>query len=224
MTDKKTKTDIPVVSPLLDVHGNPSLVAADQIIESAWGNSVVGRVVTRYPNKAALDAASASNGALAVTTDYATVWIRDAGSWKPSPAGRVISFYLKGSPGQTVPRLANTVTAWTEGDDPFGVVSGNVFTVPSGWGGRWMFEWAVKFPGPSAGARRVWCDIGSHRLGEQQVMTADSDADVFMSGSGSAVLAGGTPVNLVVYHSAAAALVINDTVDQYFQGYYVGPY
>lgn len=45
-----------------DAYGNPGLVATDELIESAWGNAVISRVVRTYPSVAAWQAANPAPG------------------------------------------------------------------------------------------------------------------------------------------------------------------
>lgn len=85
--------EVPIALASTDASGNPSLVAAGELIESAWGNAVAGRVVKRFANIAARDAAypaaTAGIGALCVTTDTITLWVSNGTSWIVAAPGLV---------------------------------------------------------------------------------------------------------------------------------------
>jgi len=157
MTKKATPEQTDAPSLLLDGYGNPGLVAAGQLIESAWGNAIVGRTVMRFPDKAALDTVAPSNGALAVTVNEGVVWFGAGGTWHPTAIGGRISFRLiGGAPGQSMAPGGFATCSWhTEASDPYNVVGPpGTFTCPAGWAGRWTFVWSVEWPdGGQAGTR-----------------------------------------------------------------------
>ncbi len=220
---KKT-TDTPVVSPLLDVHGNPTPVAPGQLIESAWGNSVATRVVTRYPSPTELFAASASDGTLAVTTDRNVVWIHMGGGWRPTAMGNTIAFRLDGGPpGQALPASVMTVAHWATEDDVLGLVSGGTFTVPPFWAGRYGFNWSVDFAaGGGASTRFAFLQAGVHRFGETNVV-AEEGGNRF-AGAADMFLPEGAQVNVVIYHTDTVnPLTVNATTNTHFIGHYMGP-
>lgn len=95
----------------MDAHGNPGLVAAGELIESAWGNAVVGRVVQRFPNITALNAWAPGNGAIAGTVTPPTVWIRQGGTWIPD-GGMVPSAKLGRNANQAIPNATLTAVTW----------------------------------------------------------------------------------------------------------------
>lgn len=226
MTKKQAEQqDAP--SLLLDAHGNPNLVAPGELIESAWGNSVVGRVVPRFPNKTALDTYSATVGTLAVTTDLNVVWMRAAGVWRPTAMGNRISFrVIGGGAGQSIPAATLTTVTWTTvASDPFGVLSGGgIFICPTGWDGRWRFDWAVEW-GIHSGSRTSYLSVPpSARYGEATAYTPVAVGPNRMSGSASLMMTAGQSSNIVMYHDGAAAVTCNPGVNQHFQGHYVGPF
>lgn len=66
----------PGLRAAVDVHGNPSGVAAGELIESAWGNSVKDRVVQKYATDDALRASTPPMGQMAVSTEgYASLFM-----------------------------------------------------------------------------------------------------------------------------------------------------
>lgn len=217
----------PEPTPLLDASGNPGTVVANEIIESAWGNSVAGRVVNRFPNKLEMDAWSPPLGALAVTLDDNFVWFRTAAGWVATAVGNYVNFrVVGGGAGQSVPASALTAATWTtELVDPFNVVSAGVFTVPQNVPGRYTFEWAVEFGiGGSNGARLVYVDVGG---GNRLSQTGEDahEGGTRMSGSGSAILPAGAPVKVIVYHTdGSGPLAVNASTNTYFHGFYNGPF
>lgn len=64
----------------VDASGNPANVAANELVESAWGNAVVARVVRTFANKAAMDAAAAGYN-LAITQSDGALWRRLPAGW-----------------------------------------------------------------------------------------------------------------------------------------------
>lgn len=219
-------TTNPRPSPLLDASGNPSLVSAGELIESAWGNSVAGRVVLRFPNNAAMGAVSPANGTLAVTTDRNVVWYRDGGFWKPTGLGNRIAFRLTGgATGQAMSPNVDVTALWTtEESDPFNLVSAGIFTVPSDWAGRWTFEWSVNWPS-GGGARRAYLSAGGGHFGKTSTETVTGTFPIDMAGSASTLLPGGSQVSVQMYHTHSAAIAAcNGSANHYFQGYYSGPY
>jgi hypothetical protein len=209
----------------LDASGNPGLVAAGELIESAWGNAVVTRVINRYPNQTALIATAPPSGTLAVTTDLGVVWIRDAGSWKPTALGNRVTFRaVGGGAGQNVPVDTLVQCTWaSEVSDPFNVLSTGTFTAP--WGGRWGFEWATEFAAGSAGTRQTHLSLPSSvRLG-QDTRDAASGEVVGVTGAASALLTLGQTAAVVVYRTlGGGSQIVNPSTNQYFHGYYMGPY
>lgn len=222
-----TKTKAPSPTPLADAYGNPGTVVSGALIESAWGNGVVNRIVNRFPNKAALDTWAPAFGVLAITTDNNVVWMRDGATWKATSVGNVPRFRLTGNPpGQSVLPSALTTLTWVEAMDDSFVVSGGVLTVPPGFAGRWMFEWSVNFPAPSSGVRQVFCSgPGATRFGLMTITTTDPAPAVDMSGATTIVLAAGDTVSVVAFHTHTGGLLVNSSAsNQYFQGHYMGPY
>ena len=85
-----------------DAAGNPSVIAAGELIEAAWGNANVNHVVKSFASAAQRDSlwTSPPNGAMCVTTDSNTLWQRIAGAWSPRGAGKLLaSAGLLGSGG-----------------------------------------------------------------------------------------------------------------------------
>lgn len=208
----------------LDANGNPGLVAPDELIESAWGNSVATRVVAKYPNRNAIFATSPTAGQLAVALDQNVVWVGTGTAWRPTSMGST-SHFLVSTPGQPIPNGVLTAATWpTRLDDAFVAVNAvGTFNVPSGWGGRWQFDWSVDFPdGSQAGSRMVFLgDNQNRRWGQSTGLAAEGGTR--LSGSASVVLPEGGNALVVMYHNdPAGTLTCNATGQQRFQGYYVG--
>jgi hypothetical protein len=98
------------VTPLAatDADGNPSPVAAGELIEASWGNAVVDHVVKRFADETALATWAAPNGALAVTTDTGTIWQRFGGAWTRNVAG-MIGYVQAPSTDQSISAASLTI-------------------------------------------------------------------------------------------------------------------
>lgn len=222
----KAKADPPPTpSLLLDAYGNPGLVAPGQLIESSWGNSLVERAVLRFPTIAAMQAASAGDGQMAIALNEAVIFIRLSGTWKPTAIANRIAFRLVGgAPGQSMGTGVLTTAQFAAATDPFGVVAAGIFTVPAGWAGRWMFEYAVQFAvGGMNGLRQAFVSTSPARLAE--ISDVGQEAGTRLSGAGSVVLGVGQTAQVTMYHSDSSSQLSNNaSANNYFQGYYVGPY
>jgi hypothetical protein len=98
--DRLLAPDLPALA-VVDPDGNPGHVTAGELIESAWGNAVVDRVVKRYANKAAIDAVvSPANGTIALAVDTGWLWLRKAGVWQPPPGHLIYSNDVLGTAAQ----------------------------------------------------------------------------------------------------------------------------
>lgn len=227
---KQPEQQVDTPGTLMDAYGNPGLVSAGELITSAWGNSVAGRVVLRFPNTAALLASSAPSGTLAVSLDNNVVWVIDANGWHTTTLGTRINFRVTGGgTGQSIPSSTVTNCTWAFETDPYNVVTAGVFTVPTNWQGRYQFEWAVRFNGPASGSssiRQVWLSTsgGALIMGHTLHETTGATLPVYISGAASTVAVAGQQFVLQVQHDKATAVIVNPTADEYFQGYYAGPY
>ena len=73
----------PGLMAAVDGAGNPGAVAAGELIESAWGNSVKDRVVRKYSGDAQLSADAAPNGTHGWSPDNGGwTFVRRANSWR----------------------------------------------------------------------------------------------------------------------------------------------
>lgn len=120
-----------------DAYGNPSNVAPDELIESAWGNSVAARVLRTFPNKTALLTWAAPNGARAITTDKNWVWQRIAGAWVVIGGARI--GFGAVNPGQAWAVGQTQSMTWpSERFDTDGFAAGGAaITVPADLGGMY---------------------------------------------------------------------------------------
>lgn len=226
-TKKQPEQQADVPSQLLDTYGNPGLVAAGGLIESAWGNAVVNRSILTFPSKAAMDAVTPAAGRFAVTGDSNVIWLGDGSRWRATAFGNVMAFVTNGggASGQPLPSGAVTQATWATENDPNGIVTSGSFTVPAGWAGRWRFEWAVSFNGTSPGSRQAWLYAGTSVYGHQGTEgPVQSPVPRYLAASASVVMSEGQGALIQIYQDSAATLSCNTQADQYFSGTYVGPY
>jgi hypothetical protein len=80
-----------------DANGNPSGVVTNELIESAWGNSVRDRVVRTVPNNNALSTINAVNGTLAATADNGWLFQRIGANWTLMQASTYSTPYSLGA-------------------------------------------------------------------------------------------------------------------------------
>jgi hypothetical protein len=200
-------------------------VVGEEVLAADFNSYIQQQVVPQFPNTATRDGWTAPpNGALCVTVDTYTVWLRQAGAWKALTTGTTPAFRIVGGGGgQSCPQ--NTIVVCTfasEASDPLNAVTAGVFTCPAAWAGRWQFDWSVRFPGPSTGIRNVYLNVGVPRYG-QWTTTQTATGDTTIAGSATVVMGAGATANVTVFQSHSGGLLINSGTDEYFQGYWVGP-
>src|SRR5262245_38149282 len=86
-------------------------VVPDELIESAWGNSIRDRTVTPFANAAARDAAitTPKTGMVCWLTDHAALFVYDGTAWRTLPRGRLAAGSMPNSdnlPGANVVRIS----------------------------------------------------------------------------------------------------------------------
>ena len=182
-------------------------------------------------NNAARDALTGYEGLVAYTSDTQRFWVYMSGAWF-FHSGKPPRFRVTGGAGvgQTIISGSNVDVTWANGTevvDTEGVIAvgTGVFTCPAAFAGRWYFDYEVAFDPNATGIRATWL---SHSVGPRRYAQfsrnngGGATADAF-SGSREIVLAGAETVRAVMYQTSGVSLLTNASLDQCFQGRYVGP-
>lgn len=131
---------------------------------------------------------------------------------------------IGGGVGQAMSSGVPTVATWaTEVSDTLNAINAGVFVCPATHAGRWLFEWSVRWPGPSTGVRQVFlATTPAARLG-QATVGQPAAGDMNLTGAVSVALTAGQNAQVTMFHNHSAGLTCNLAADEYFQGWYLGP-
>jgi len=182
-----------------------------------------------YPNTAALNAVTGSNGQLASVANTFRLFMWVVNKWV-IVAGGMPRFQLRNSiAGPSAATGAVTTVTWDqELIDTDGLHAPNAggIVIPAGLAGRWRFDACVSFAANATGIRSLWLDYpaGNRRFGEVDMVTNGGAFGTTISTSAEIELAVGETVFCSVFHNAGVALNLNGNVNiNFFGGQYVGP-
>ncbi len=170
------------------------------------------------------------NGDTWYETDTTRTYLYNGTAWQflygSPPRFRVTG----GGAGQTgVVNGANTNCTWangTEVTDTEGAIAigTGVFTCPTAFAGRWVFEFSASFAANNTGIRATWLthSVSSRRYAQGSQINQNAAGGETICGAAEIVLAAGETVAVTVYQTSGGNLTVNTSADQYFQGRYVG--
>ena len=124
------------------------------------------------------------------------------------------SFRVRSTAGQSISNTTWTKVEWnTEDKDTDSAFSSNRFTVPSGEGGLYFFQWSIENNGKVAS--NAYYDVAFYKNGSndttirsRQNPTTTGTYDVYNNGGGGIVLAAGDYVELFYYQNTGGSVTL----------------